>query len=58
MDTQKLLDKAQQVYAYMVTAPENDWQRNMGNWDWKPGVGLIAAVAYGEATGSDEVDVG
>ncbi|OXM85456.1 glycosyl hydrolase [Paenibacillus rigui] len=39
----------------MVTAPENDWQRNMNNWDWKPGVGLIAAVKYGEASGSSAV---
>ncbi|SFL74247.1 unsaturated rhamnogalacturonyl hydrolase [Paenibacillus sp. 1_12] len=55
MDTRKQQDKAKQVYEYMVTAPENDWQRNMDNWDWKPGVGLIAAVTYGEVIGSDEV---
>lgn len=51
MNREKLLSKAAQVYEYMVTAPESDWQRNMYNWDWKPGVGLIAAVKYGEATG-------
>lgn len=55
MDNQQLLAKAQQIYHYMVTAPESDWQRNMYNWDWKPGVGLIAAVKYGQATGNPEV---
>ncbi|WP_079914524.1 glycoside hydrolase family 105 protein [Paenibacillus sp. 32352] len=55
MNREKLLGKAEQVYEYMVTAPESDWQRSMYNWDWKPGVGLIAAVKYYEATGLETV---
>ncbi|MCR8629952.1 glycoside hydrolase family 88/105 protein [Paenibacillus radicis (ex Xue et al. 2023)] len=54
MDRERLLSKAQQVYEYMVTAPESDWQRNMYNWDWKPGVGLVAAVKYGEVIGQSK----
>lgn len=49
MQIQMLRSKAQQVYEYMVTASESDWQRNMYNWDWKPGVGLMAAWSYYQA---------
>lgn len=52
----RLAEAASRVYRYMMhSKPEEwgghewaDWAMDIDRWDWNPGVGLIAAEAYGE----------
>ncbi|MBB6670748.1 glycoside hydrolase family 88 protein [Cohnella nanjingensis] len=59
----RLEEAASRVYRYMMhSKPEEwgdhkwaDWAMNIDRWDWNPGVGLIAAEAYGEPSARGEV---
>ncbi|MCC3371901.1 glycoside hydrolase family 105 protein [Cohnella sp. REN36] len=61
----RLAEAAGRVYRYMMhSKPEEwgghkwaDWAMNIDRWDWNPGVGLIAAEAYGEHEGEALRDV-
>ncbi|CQR57726.1 glycoside hydrolase family 88/105 protein [Paenibacillus riograndensis] len=51
----KLQTVANRVWKEMTGKHDNNWGMNIENWDWVPGVGVIALLEYYESSGDPEV---
>ncbi|AJY74275.1 glycoside hydrolase family 88/105 protein [Paenibacillus beijingensis] len=47
--------KARLVYEYMLKPHANKWAMGLDQWDWVPGVGVIAILSYYERSGRKEI---
>lgn len=47
--------KARLVYEYMLKPHANKWAMGLDQWDWVPGVGVIAILSYYERSGHSEI---
>ncbi|WP_239628610.1 glycoside hydrolase family 88 protein [Paenibacillus sp. H1-7] len=51
---EEVKEAAGRVYRRMIGSDTQDWGMNMNQWDWTPGVGLIAILHYAEALGEKD----
>ncbi len=49
------LDAAARVRAQMIADHAGDWGMDLNQWDWVPGVGLIALLEYGLGAGHPDM---
>jgi unsaturated rhamnogalacturonyl hydrolase len=47
MNNNEMYNKLNQVYSYMIRDHRGDWGMDIHQWDWVPGVGIMAIVDYG-----------
>jgi unsaturated rhamnogalacturonyl hydrolase len=55
MKSEKMHDMLSQVYSYMIQDHHGDWGMDIHQWDWVPGVGIIAIADYGSKLKQENV---
>lgn len=55
MKSEETSDMLSQLYSYMIQDHRGDWGMDIHQWDWVPGVGIIAIADYGSKLKQDSV---
>jgi unsaturated rhamnogalacturonyl hydrolase len=55
MNNNEMYNMLSQVYSYMIQDHHGDWGMDIHQWDWVPGVGIMAIVDYGTKLNQESV---
>lgn len=55
MNNNELKSILSQIYSFMIQDHQGDWGMDIHQWDWVPGVGIIAIADYGSKLNQESV---